>query len=154
MPHLSGMPSSYASIHVHAVWSTKGRHRLMTPHLRQRLFPYIAGIAVQNGFFASEVGGVEDHVHCLLWLPAKLSVSHAVQLIKGGSSKWIHGTFPELYGFSWQDGFGAFSVSPSQIGKVRTYIQNQEAHHARRAFRDELSSLLQSHGIEFQESDI
>jgi len=152
--HISGMPSSYASIHVHAVWSTKGRRRLMTSDLRQRLFPYIGGIANQNGFLAPEVGGVEDHVHCLLRLPAKLSVSHAVQLIKGGSSKWIHGTFPQLSDFSWQDGFGAFSVSPSRIGQVRAYIQTQEAHHARRTFREELGTLLHSHGIEFRESDI
>jgi putative transposase len=84
---------------------------------------------------AIEIGGVEDHVHLLLSLPSALAVSKALQLIKGGSSKWIHETFPEHRLFAWQEEYGAFSVSVSQLDKTMEYIRGQEAHHRKMTFQ-------------------
>ena len=96
------MSHSYASCLYHCVWSTKQRQRIIIPELRERLWPYIGGIAKQNRMKALAIGGVEDHVHLLLSLPSSVSVSKSLQLIKGGSSKWVHDTFPEQRHFAWQ----------------------------------------------------
>jgi len=104
---------SYVSSYFHCVFSTKERRPLITPDLRQRLWPFLGGIARQNKMKAIEVGGVEDHVHVLLSLPSTLAISKALQLLKGGSSKWVHETFPEHRLFGWQEKYGAFSTSVS-----------------------------------------
>jgi putative transposase len=93
----------YISSYFHCVFSTKERRRFITPELQERLWPFLGGIARQNKMKAIEIGGVEDHVHILLSLPSTMAISKALQLIKGGSSKWIHETFPEQHGFAWQD---------------------------------------------------
>ena len=93
---------SYVSSYFHCVFSTKERRRLITPELRDRLWPFLGGIARQNKMKAIEIGGTNDHVHLLISLPAALPVSKAMQLIKGGSSKWIHETFPDQRRFAWQ----------------------------------------------------
>jgi REP element-mobilizing transposase RayT len=113
---------SYTRSYFHCVFSTKDRRPLITPELRNRLWPFLGGIARQNQMKAIEIGGVEDHVHILLSLPATMAVAKALQLIKGGSSKWIHETFPEQRGFAWQDEYGAFTVSVSQLDKTVEYI--------------------------------
>lgn len=145
------MANSYASIHIHTVWSTKERRPFISSDLKPRLHAYLGGIAKENGFPALEVGGVSDHVHALIQISARLSAAHAVQLLKGGSSKWIHETFPKHRSFAWQEGYGAFSVSPSQLERVRTYIQGQEKHHATVSFQDEYRMLLKKYGIAFDE---
>ena len=86
---------TFISCHLHCVWSTKERRPLITPDLQKRLWPYLGGIARANKMGAIEIGGVEDHVHVLLSLPSTLSISKAIQLLKGNSSKWIYETFPE-----------------------------------------------------------
>jgi len=105
---------SYISSWFHCVFSTKERRPLITPPLRQRLWPFLGGIARQNRMKAIEIGGTLDHVHILLSLPATLSLAQALQLLKGVSSKWVHETFPECRQFRWQEKYGAFSVSVSQ----------------------------------------
>jgi REP element-mobilizing transposase RayT len=117
---------SYVSSYFHCVFSTKGRQRLITPALRERLFPFLGGIARQNKMKVIEIGGVEDHVHILLSLPPAMPISKAVQLIKSGSSKWIHETFPEQRLFSRQEKYGAFSVSVSLLETIVQYIRSQE----------------------------
>ena len=87
---------------------------MITPDLRERLWPFMGGIARQNNMTAVEIGGVQDHAHILLALPSTISVAKALQLIKGGSSKWVHETFPEHCSFGWQAQYGSFSVSLSQ----------------------------------------
>ena len=104
---------SYVSAYFHCVFSTKDRRPQLTPTLRERLFPFLGGIARQNKFKALEIGGIEDHVHLLLALPSTIPIAKALQLIKGGSSKWMHETFPEQRLFAWQEKYGAFSVSVS-----------------------------------------
>ena len=142
---------SYVSSYFHCVFSTKERRPLITPDLRERLWPFLSGIARQNKMKAVEVGGMADHVHILLSLPATMAISKALQLIKGGSSKWIHETFPEQRMFAWQEEYGAFSVSVSQLEKTIEYIRGQEAHHRMMTFQEEFLALLKRHRIEYDE---
>lgn len=142
---------SYVSSCFHCVFSTKERRPLITPALQQRLWPFLGGIARQNRMTQIIAGGTEDHVHILLSLPATMPVSKAMQLIKGGSSKWIHETFPDLRQFAWQEKYGAFSVSVSQLETIIKYIKNQKEHHRKRSFQDEFLMLLKKHRIEFDE---
>jgi REP element-mobilizing transposase RayT len=133
---------------MHCVFSTKERRKLITPELQTLLFPYLAGIAKTNGMTAIAVGGVEDHVHLLLALPATLPVAKAVQLIKGGSSKWMHDTFPDLACFGWQEGYGAFSIGITQVERTTRYIHGQAEHHRDTSFETEFVRILKTHGIE------
>jgi len=123
----------------------------MTPAMQQRLWPFLGGIARQNGMTPVIIGGMEDHVHLLLSLPATMPVAKAMQLIKGGSSKWVHETFPDQRLFAWQEKYGAFSVSISQLETITQYIKNQKEHHRRRSFQEEFLMLLKKHRIEFDE---
>src|SRR5438309_6729740 len=120
------MPHSYVSNVVHYIFSTKERFPSIDPQLESRLWPYMGGIARENGMKAITIGGTADHVHALLSLPATISVAKGIQLIKGGSSKWVHDTFPQYRKFSWQEGYGAFTVSVSQMKNVIAYIDTQK----------------------------
>ncbi|HOC54309.1 MAG TPA: IS200/IS605 family transposase [Verrucomicrobiota bacterium] len=142
---------SYISSYFHCVFSTKERRPLIPPQLQERLWPYLGGIARQNGMTAIEIGGVVDHVHVLLALPSTLSLAKAMQLIKGGSSKWVHETFAEHWLFGWQVKYGAFSVSYSQLDKTRRYIQTQAEHHRKLTFQEEFLALLRRHRIAYDE---
>ena len=143
------MSHSYSSSLFHCVFSTKERRRLITPELGERLLPYIGGIAKKNGMTVLAIGGVEDHVHLLVSLPATMDLSKAIQLIKGGSSKWVHETFPAHRRFAWQQGYGAFSVGISQVEDTRRYIARQREHHQQRSFKEEFLAILERHGIEY-----
>jgi putative transposase len=143
------MAHSFVCSYFHCVWSTKERKPLITADLEQRLWPYMGGIARDNGFKALAVGGVADHVHLLLSLPGSLAVAKAVQLIKGGSSKWIHDVFPERRSFAWQEGYGGFSIGVSQLDPTVIYIHNQKEHHRRKTFQDEFLSFLKRHRVEY-----
>jgi REP element-mobilizing transposase RayT len=142
---------SYVSSYHHCVFSTKERRPLIKPELRDRLWPFLGGIARQNKMKAIEVGGVEDHVHILLSIPATMSISKAMQLIKGGSSKWVHETFPEHREFAWQEKYGAFSVSESRVESDVEYIRGQEEHHRKMTFQEEFVALLRKHRVEYDE---
>ena len=143
------MSHSYVSNLMHCVFSTKERLPLITPELEPRLWPYLGGIARENKMKAIAIGGTTDHVHGLLSLPATMSFAKAVQLIKGGSSKWVHDSFRDHRRFAWQEGYGAFSVSSSQVNKTIAYINRQKEHHRRRTFEDEFFDLLDKHGVEY-----
>ncbi|HMO65040.1 MAG TPA: IS200/IS605 family transposase, partial [Verrucomicrobiota bacterium] len=139
------------SLSYHIVFSTKNREPWLNDAVCERLWPYLGGIARENKMMVLEVGGVADHVHVLVSIPASMSVSKAVQLIKGGSSHWIKETFANMAGFAWQDGYGAFTVSESQLDTVRDYIRRQPEHHRTRTFAEEYRTFLQRHRIEFDE---
>jgi putative transposase len=145
------MAHSYISSLYHCVFSTKERRKSITRDFQKRLCPYLGGIARDNEMKALSVGGTEDHVHILLSLPATIAVAKAIQLIKGGSSKWVHDTFPEFQRFAWQEGYGAFSIGVSQVLSTLRYIQNQEEHHRRQTFQEELLAFLKKHRIEYDE---
>jgi putative transposase len=142
---------SFVSCLMHVVFSTKDRRPFLTPDVQERLWPYLGGIARENKMRALKIGGVADHVHMLVSLPSTLAVAKAVQLIKGNSSKWIHETFPQLSTFEWQEGYGAFSVSVSGVEATVSYIENQDKHHQRKTFQEELKSILDKHGIAYED---
>ena len=100
---------------------------------------------------AIAVGGMPDHVHILLFLPSTLSIAKALQLIKGGSSKWVHDNFPEHWRFGWQVKYGAFSVSVSLLDKTLQYIKAQQEHHRKMTFQEEFLALLKKHRILYDE---
>jgi putative transposase len=131
------MANTYTSLHYHVVFSTKNRQPFLIESIRGRLFAYLSGIARKNGMNAFEIGGVADHVHLLLSIPASLAVSKAVQLLKGGSSHWLKETFPNLNDFAWQDGYAAFTVSQSQLDDIRAYVRSQREHHRTKTFAEE-----------------
>ena len=143
---------SYVSSYYHCVFSTKERRPLISPALRERLWPFLGGIARQNNMKAIEICGVADHVHILLSLPSTLSIAKALQLIKGGSSKWVHDTFPDSRWFRWQIKYGAFSVSVSKLDGIVQYIQSQEKHHRKMTFQEEFLALLKKHRIPYDEN--
>ena len=124
---------------------------MITKALAERLHPYVAGIARENQFHSVEIGGVEDHIHVLISLPATITMAKAMQLLKGGSSKWIHDTFPEHRTFAWQKKYGSFSVSISQLDTVIAYIRRQKEHHQKFTFQTEFVGLLKKHRIEYDE---
>jgi REP element-mobilizing transposase RayT len=109
------------------------------------LYAYLEGIARGEGFLLIAAGGTTNHVHLLLVLPPQQSLAHAVQKLKGSSSRWMGRNF------SWQEGYGAFSVSPSQVPTVKKYIQNQERHHRRQNFEQEFIILLRNCGVAYDE---
>ena len=145
------MANTYTALHYHLVFSTKLRERWITPDIETRIWQFLGGIARENHMKALCIGGVEDHIHILLGAPPTIAPAKAVQLIKGGSSNWIHDKFPNLRTFAWQDGYGAFTVSKSNIPDVINYIQNQREHHKTTTFQDEFVSLLRRHEIEYEE---
>jgi len=132
------------------VFSTKERRPFITAELREQLWAYFGGISRNNKMKVVKVGGVEDHVHILLSLPATLEIAKAVQLLKGNSSKWIHDTFPDQKAFEWQAGYGAFSIGISGVADTIAYIANQAAHNQKITFQQELESILKKHGIEYE----
>jgi REP element-mobilizing transposase RayT len=136
---------------MHCVWATKECRPLIKPDLRQRLWPYLGGIARENKMKALVVGGLEDHVHVLLSVPSTLSVAKSVQLLKGNSSKWIHDTFKEHSDFEWQQGYGAFRIEISGVEDTTKYTQGQAEHHEKMAFKEELKVFLKKHGMEYVE---
>ena len=146
------MARTYTKLIYHIVFSTKERIPLIVPEIRDRLYEYIGGVIRGEKGSLVEIGGMPDHVHILARFGAAIAVSEMLKRIKGSSSHWLSqetGTW-----FAWQNGYGAFSVSESQVAAVRKYIQQQEEHHKRISFKDELISLLRKHRIEFDEGDL
>ena len=143
------MAHSYASCLIHYVFSTNNRRNTLSGNVRERLWPYLGGIARENGMKALAVGGTDNHAHMLVSLPTTLAIAKAIQLLKGGSSKWVHDTFPTHRDFAWQEGYGAFSIAVSGVPDTVAYINNQEEHHRTKTFEDEYVAFLVKHGIEF-----
>jgi putative transposase len=137
---------SYVSSHFHIVYSTKERVPSIPEELQPKLWAYMAGIAANHGMRALAIGGIEDHVHALISLPATMSIAEAVQLLKANSSGWINRGRRSR--FEWQEGYFACSVSRSQLPRVSKYIANQREHHKKRDFAAEFRLLLKRHGFE------
>jgi putative transposase len=148
------MGHTYISILVHVVFSTRNRTPFIDTKLAERLQPYLCGIARENDFKVLGVGGIADHIHLLLSLPSSMPPSKAVQLLKGGSSKWVHETFPDHSRFGWQEGYGAFTIGISQIDDTLRYIANQVEHHRQTSFQDEYRAFLLRHGIVIDENHV
>lgn len=145
------MSGTYSNILLHVVFSTKARAPFVTPVLRERLYPFIGGIVRDERGALLTIGGMPDHVHLLLRWHTQSSVGDLMRNVKARSSKWVHDEFPACREFTWQVGYGAFSVSASQKEHVRAYIENQEEHHRCRTFKEEYLEFLRAHEIEFDE---
>jgi putative transposase len=143
------MPKTYTNLIYHIVFSTKDRQPLITADRRDRLYEYIGGTVRGRGGIALAINGVEDHVHLLGKLRPEKSLSDVLRDLKSNSSGWMHDVFPETRDFSWQRGYGAFTVSASQVKRVQRYIAEQEKHHITNSFEDEFKGLLQKNQIEF-----
>jgi len=140
------MPHTYTQNYLHIVFSTKERWKLISKEFQPKLWSYMAGIGRNHDFLVLANGGMEDHAHLLIQLPASLALSKAVQLLKGNSSRWINEHGDE---FAWQEGYGAFSVSASNVDRVKRYIANQEAHHRKVTFEQEFIAFLKKHKIDY-----
>jgi REP element-mobilizing transposase RayT len=145
------MSQSLAKIVIHVVYGTKNREPFLNKNIRAKLYAYTVGILDTLNCITITINAVEDHIHLLVILSKNITVSKMLEEIKKGTSRWLKTQGNNFNGFSWQGGYGAFSVSESQIPKVIEYINNQEQHHQKISFKDELKALLKKHNIEFNE---
>ena len=143
------MSHAYVSNLMHCIFSTKERIPFIDADLESRLWPYLGGVARENRMKTLAVGGTQDHIHTLLSLPSTLDVAKAMQLLKGSTSKWVHDTFPTRQDFSWQEGYGAFSVSVSQLERTISYIRGQKEHHLKKSTKEEFLEFLNKHRIDY-----
>ena len=144
------MPSTHVSLHVHVIFSTKGREPWIAGEWRSRMHAWLGGVLNEMGVVPESIGGVADHVHVLMGLRATHCLADVVRDLKRSSSEWIRRTIG-LPGFAWQEGYGAFSVSASVREDVRRYIEHQEEHHRTRTFGEECRGFLIKCGVAFDD---
>jgi len=142
------MSHTHAANFVHCVFSTKARRPLIPAELQERLYAYMIGIAHNLGLKILAAGGTSNHVHLLIALPPAMALAEAMQKLKANSSRWLGENGVE---FEWQKGYGAFSVSRSNIDEVSKYVARQEQHHRKTSFQEEFLALLKKHGLEYDE---
>ncbi len=140
------MAHTYVSNFLHVVFSTKERANLIPEAKEEALRQYMTAIARNHRIQMLATGGTRNHVHLLFALPATCALSDAVNTIKANSSRWMRETDRR---FSWQEGYGAFSISPSQLQAVKEYILNQHEHHRKRSFEEEFVALLRRCGVAY-----
>ena len=145
------MPDSYMNLLYHIVFSTKDRRPLITSEYELRIYDYIGGTIRSLGGICLELNGTEHHIHLLTKLRPDRAVSDVLRDLKANASGWMHDVFPSLKHFSWQRGYGAFTVSQSNVDEVRRYIAKQKEHHRKFSFRDEFIEFLKANGIEYDE---
>ena len=145
------MAATLTNLVYHIIFSTKGREPLVRDTFRDELEKYIAGIIRNEDGILLDIGGMPDHVHLIAKFKADRSVAEMVRLIKANSSKWVNEHHRGSGRFEWQSGYGAFSVSQSQLKSLRVYVRNQEEHHRTRSFQDEFREFLKKHDIECDE---
>jgi REP element-mobilizing transposase RayT len=143
------MPQSLSKIYVHCVFSTKNAKSLITDSVRKDFHSYIVGTLSNNGSYVNEIYANHDHIHILCVLPRTLTIAELISKIKTSSSKWMKKQ--GVINFSWQDGYGSFSVSSSKIEVVEKYINNQSEHHKNISYKDELRKFLEEYNIEYDE---
>lgn len=148
------MADTHLSLRVHLVWATRNRKPWLDPEWRPRLFARAAAVVAKRDGTLLCAGGARDHIHLYVEPPSTLALSELVTSIKTATSKWIQDTFPHRHGFKWQQGYGAFSVTPFEDGYIRDYIRNQEAHHRDHRFAGEYVSLLDRHGVTYDPAHI
>jgi REP element-mobilizing transposase RayT len=145
------MSHTYTHLLVHVVFGTAERASLITPEVREELYPYIGGTMRDVRAVPVIINGMPDHLHMLVSVPASLSVAELVRVVKANSSRWIHERWSARNTFAWQQGYGAFSVSRLASPQVEKYISDQEEHHRKFSFEQEFRTLLRRHNIEFDE---
>jgi REP element-mobilizing transposase RayT len=145
------VPQSLSKVVLHIIFSTKNREPWLDPEVRPRMHAYLATICRDVGADFVRVGGVADHVHIITTLPRTVSQAQFIAQIKKTSSKWIKALDARYRSFLWQRGYGAFSVSPSQLDSALDYVNKQQEHHRTRTFQEEYRDFLLKHSIDFDE---
>lgn len=146
------MPQSLVQIYLHTIFSTKNRQPFLKEEKsRERMHAYLAGICKNLKCPALRIGGIEDHVHLLTRHYKNISVAVFLRELKRQSSKWIKTLNAEFENFAWQNGYGAFSLSPSHVKAVEKYIIGQEEHHRQEAFQEEFRRMCRKYGVEIDE---
>ena len=145
------MPQSLVQIYVHIIFTTKHRQMLITEEIEHEVHSYLGGICKRLECQPIIVGGYNDHVHILCMLSKKITLIKLLEEVKSHSSKWVKTLDESLQNFYWQDGYGAFSVNPSEIGVVTRYITNQRVHHLSRSYQEEYRRFLKKYGVEYDE---
>ncbi len=143
------MAGKYLCVNLHMVWSTKGRRCLLDPLWRHRLHAFIGSVARFKNARLIEANSQPDHTHLYVSMPSTVTIAEMVNALKANSTRWIRQTFPYRNWFGWQDGYAAFSVGKSGEKAVIEYSRNQDEHHKRQNFQEELLELLGRHGIEY-----
>jgi REP element-mobilizing transposase RayT len=147
----NSMAQSLSNILLHIIFSTKNRQPFIDINLEAELYAYIVSVSSSHGSYVYKIGGVEDHLHILLSLPRTLSTSDLLEEIKKTSSKWVKTKEQKYHCFSWQKGYGSFSVSMSQRPIIENYIENQKEHHKKQSFQDEYRAFLRLNNIPYDE---
>ena len=145
------MPQSFSKVYVHITFSTKNRQNLIDKNIEKRLYEYLGGVCKGLECFPVQIGGHKDHVHILCILSKKITQIKLLEEVKKQSSKWIKTKGDNYKNFYWQDGYGIFSVNPSEIEVVVKYIQNQAEHHKKRTFQEELRAFLKKYNVDYDE---
>ena len=140
------MSHTFARIHIHLIFSTKERQKLIPPEMQSDLWSYMGGICHNKGIEPIAINGTDNHAHVLFHLPPTMALAKAVNLIKANSSRWMG---EHTKRFAWQDGYGAFSVSESNTQAVINYIRDQEKHHRKQTYEREFVAFLKRHRIKF-----
>jgi REP element-mobilizing transposase RayT len=145
------MPQSLSKIFIHIIFSTRGRYPFIKPAIEQELFAYIAQVLKEHGAQPMKIDGTEDHVHILCGLPRTMALCDLLEKVKKRSSKWIKTKGPHYRRFSWQGGYGVFSVGESGVERVKRYIAGQKKHHRTVTFEDEFREFLDRYRVEYDE---
>jgi putative transposase len=145
------MSHSYSNNYVHAVYSTKDRTNQIPPEIENRLYPFVSSVAREHDIPLVSAGGMPNHSHLLFLLPPTITLASAINTFKTNSSRFLHEQSLE---FQWQNGYGAFSVSPSQLNKVSEYIRTQREHHKKMTFEQEFVALLKKSRVSYDPKDM
>ncbi len=145
------MPNTYTRIYIHLVFAVLGREALIASSFREELYKEMTGIVTKLGHKLLQIGGMPDHVHVLIGMKPSQALSTLVEKVKSSSSLYVNKKRLLRGRFYWQEGFGGFSVSHSQLGRVIRYIQTQEEHHSKQSFASEYRSLLRNYAIGYDE---
>ena len=148
------MSDSYTNLLYHIVFSTKDRRPFITSEHEVQLYDYLGGIVRSVGGISLALNGTEDHIHLLAKLRPDRAFSDVLRDLKANATGWMHDVFPSLKHFCWQRGYGAFTVSQSNVREVSRYIAGQKEHHRKISFRDEFIQFLQANGIDYNEQFI
>ena len=148
------MGQSLVKNYIHIIFSTKQRMPLILEHGQDELYSYIGGICKTMECYPIKIGGYTDHVHILCMLSKKIALMKLLEEVKSHSSKWMKTKGAVLKNFYWQNGYGAFSVNPSEVDTVIAYIENQKEHHRKKTFQDEYRAFLKKYKVEYDEQYI
>ena len=147
------MSSTLANLTYHIVFSTKYHEPFITPDLQDELYAFIGGVVRNKRGMAIRIGGITDHIHLVLRLRPDIALSDMVRMVKANSSKWVNERGNNEGGrFAWQAGYGAITVSPSQLPALNSYVERQEEHHRVQSFQEEYVAILKKHGVEYEKA--